>query len=429
MNTTAIKTFGKLLLQQTRNYKKESLIGLLFLAISTGAYLTNQAVGNLLVITYLFVSSTANFTKNEIFWNANDFKSLNVTILSKQYFVFYLIQRILLDSFVTNLIVVLGLTVFLFIKFGILQVTAFILLVVLYFAISPYCSIIYSKNNKVTTATCVTLLVLIPTVLWLDFAFWKQVRSLYFIYSIVDCIYCFIFATVIFFLFAIVSITCKSQKNSTYPSRVIFRPLKKIDIWLYKDYMLNYKMVFTNIISLIITLLLFANSDDIGILRPFLLWLICGIKIFSVKEKSTKELLLVFNDPLFCKKTVAQDCLMVRKKKFKTVLTGSLIKFGATLPFLIVLGFTSIEDILIFGITSFISAKFECFTIFKSGLSTQAVIYSIKTTIPIVWGCIILNNYSLVFFYIYMAIMLFISTLLLYGITNKKSVDHNSSVI
>ena len=70
MNITALKTFRKLLLKQKRNYKKEIFVGLLFLAIAICAYLINQAVGQavgtLLVITYLFVTSTANFAKNDI---------------------------------------------------------------------------------------------------------------------------------------------------------------------------------------------------------------------------------------------------------------------------------------------------------------------------------------------------------------------------
>ena len=127
MNTKAIKTFRKLLLKQKRNYKKEIFVGLLFLAIAIGAYLINQAVGTLLVITYLFVTSTANFAKNDIFWNADDFRSLNIFAHSKQYFVFFLWQRILLDSFISNLIVGVGLSIFSFIKFGILQVLAFLL--------------------------------------------------------------------------------------------------------------------------------------------------------------------------------------------------------------------------------------------------------------------------------------------------------------
>ena len=429
MNTKAIKTFRRLLLKQKRNYKKEIFVGLLFLAIAIGAYLINQAVGNLLVITYLFVTSTANFAKNDIFWNADDFSSLNISAYSKQYFVFFLFQRILLDSFVSNLIVGIGLSIFLFVKFGILQVLAFLLLVILYFIISPSCSVIYSKKNKITTALCVSVLLIIPALLWLDFAFWDLAVNVYAICTISDLICCFLFATICFLYFTIVSKTCKAQKNNNYPSRTIFGFLKKIDIWLYKDYMLNYKMVFTNIISLAITLLLFVASDDMGILRPFLLWLVCGSKLFSVKDKKTKEHLLVFNDPLFCKKAEGQDIVFVRRKKFKAVMTGSIVKFLVTLPFLIVLRFTSVEDILIFGIASVISAMLECFTIYKSGMSTQAIIYLVKTTIPIVWGCVILNHYSMMFLYIYLAVAILISTFLLIAVISKKNTEQIVTVI
>lgn len=429
MNTTAIKTFRRLLLKQKRNYKKEIFVGLLFLAIAIGAYLINQAVGNLLVITYLFVTSTANFAKNDIFWNADDFRSLNISTHSKQYFVFFLWQRILLDSFVSNLIVGIGISIFLVIKFGILQVLAFLLLVTLYFIISPSCSVICSKKNKITTALCVCVLLIIPVLLWLDFAFWHVATNIYTIHTITDFICCCLFSTVCFLFFTIVSKACKTQKNNNYPSRTIFGFLKKFDIWLYKDYMLNYKMVLTNIISLAITLLLFVDSDDMGILRPFLLWLVCGSKLFSVKDKKTKEYLLVFNDPLFCKKTENQDIVFVRRKKFKAVMTGSLVKFLVTLPFLIALGFTSVEDILIFGIASVISAMLECFTIYKSGMSTQAVIYLVKTTIPVVWGCIILNHYSMMFLYIYLAVAILISAFLLMDAISKKNTEQIVSVI
>jgi hypothetical protein len=188
-------------------------------------------------------------------------------------------------------------------------------------------------------------------------------------------------------------------------------------------------MVLTNILSLAITLLLFVNSDDMGILRPFLLWLVCGSKLFSVKDKKTKEHLLVFNDPLFCKKAVGQDIVFVRRKKFKAVMTGSLVKFLVTLPFLIVLGFISVEDILIFGVTSVISAMLECFTIYKSGMTTQAVIYLVKTTIPVVWGCIILNHYSMTFLYIYLAVAILISAFLLIDAICKKNTEQIVAVI
>lgn len=433
MNITAIKTFRKLLLKQKRNYKKEIFVGLLFLAIAICAYLINQAVGQavgtLLVITYLFVTSTANFAKNDIFWNADDFRSLNISAHSKQYFVFFLWQRFLLDSFISNLIVGVGLSIFLFIKFGILQVLAFLLLVIMYFIISPSCSVIYSKKNKITTAICVSVLLIIPILLWLDFAFWHLATSLYSICTITDFIYCCLFSAICFLFFTIVSKTCKAQKNNNYPSRTILGFLKRFDIWLYKDYMLNYKMVLTNILSLAITLLLFVNSDDMGILRPFLLWLVCGSKLFSVKDKKTKEHLLVFNDPLFCKKAVGQDIVFVRRKKFKAVMTGSLVKFLVTLPFLIVLGFISVEDILIFGVTSVISAMLECFTIYKSGMTTQAVIYLVKTTIPVVWGCIILNHYSMTFLYIYLAVAILISAFLLIDAICKKNTEQIVAVI
>lgn len=429
MNTTAINTFRKLLLKQKRNYKKEFFVGLLLLVITIGAYLLNQGIGNLLVITYLFVTSTANFVKNNIFWNADDFKSLNIIMHTKQYFLFFLLQRVLLDALVSNLIVGIGLTVFLLIKFGILQVCAFIMLVILYFAITPSCSIIYNKKNKITTAVCVTVLIITPILLWLDFVFWHLLTGLYFVHTMIDFIYCCLFTVICFLFFIVASKICKSQKTNIYPSRVFFSFLKKIDIWLYKDYMINYKMVFTNIISLAITLMLFVNSKDMGILRPFLLWLICGTKLFSVKDKKTKEYLLVFNDPLFCQKTADQDYLFVRKKKFKAVMTGSLVKFLVTLPFLIVHGFTSVEDIIVFGITSVISAMLECFTIYKSGMLTQALIYLSKTTIPIVWGCIIFNHYSMMFLYIYLASVLLISILLLFDIISKKNAEHSTEVI
>lgn len=429
MSTTAIRMFKKLLLKQERNYKKDVFVGLIFLVIAIVAYLINQATGNLLVITYLFVTSTANFAENDIFWNANDFRSLGITAHSKQYFVFFLWQRILLDSFVSNLIVGVGLSVFLLIKFGIMQVLFFLMLVMLYFIISPICSIIYSKKNKITTVFCVCGLLIIPCLLWLDFIFWHLATSLYLVCTIVDFLYCFLFSVICFLFFTVISKTCKAQKNNNYPSRIIFKFLKRLDIWIYKDYMLNYKMVLTNIVSFAITLLLFVDSDDMGILRPFLLWLVCGSKLFSVKDKKTKRHLLVVNDPLFCRRTVDQDIIFVRRKKFKAIMTGSLVKFLVILPFLIVLGFTSVEDIFIFGITSVISALFECFTIYKNGMSTQMIIYLTMTTIPVVWGCIILNHYSLMFLYIYLVVAMLISVFLLLDVISKKKAEKNATVI
>ena len=144
-----------------------------------------------------------------IFWNADDFRSLNISAHYKQYFVFFLWQRFLLDSFISNLIVGVGLSIFLFIKFGILQVLAFLLLVIMYFIISPSCSVIYSKKNKITTAICVSVLLIIPTYCSL-ILLWHLATSLYSICTITDFIYCCLFSAIC--CFTIVSKTCKAQK-------------------------------------------------------------------------------------------------------------------------------------------------------------------------------------------------------------------------
>lgn len=429
MNIMAVKTFRKLLLKQKRDYKKEIFVGILFLTIVIGVHFINQAVGTLLVITYLFVTSTANFVKNDIFWNVDDFASLNISVQSMQYFEFFLWQRILLDAFISNLIVGIGLSVFLSVRYGILQMLAFWLFIVLYYVMSPVCSVICGKKNKGVTAICVCVLLIIPVLLWLDFAFWHLATGLYSICTIEDFICCCLFSTVCFLFFTVVSKICKAQKNNNYPSRIILGFLKAFDIWFYKDYMLNYKMIFTNVISLAITLLLFVDADDIGILRPFLLWLVCGSKLFSIKDKKTKEYLLAFNDPLFCKKVEAQDIVFVRRKKFKAVISGGLIRLLVTLPFLVVLGFTSVEDIFIFGITSVISAMFECYTIYKSGMSTQAVIYLVNTTIPIVWGCVILKHYSMTFLYIYLTATILVGVFLLVDALRKSNIEEIVGVI
>lgn len=432
MNITATKIFLKLLLKKKRNYKKELFVGVISFAIATGAYLINQAVGTLLVITYLFVASTTNFTANDIFWNADDFKSLNISVHSVQYFVFFLLQKILLDTFVSNLIVFVGLNIVLLVKFGALQALAFSLSVAFYFIISPNCSLIYSKRNKRTIAICVCILLSIPVLLWLDFVFWHLLVSLYYVCTITDFFgYC-LFYSICFLFFVLVSKICKRGKNNTYPARVLLGFLKKLDMWLYKDYMLNCKMVITNIISLIISLFLFVdfvNSDDMGGLRPLILWLVCGSKLFSQKDKKSKKHLLVFNDPLFCKKTNNQDIIFVRRKKFKTVMTGCLVKLIVILPFLSVLGFTSLEDIFIFGITAVISSMLECFTIYKNGISTQVVIYLVNTTIPVVWLCIILKHYSMIFLYAYLSVVFLISSLFLINAICAKNIGKNIAVI
>lgn len=429
MNTMVIKTFQRLLLRQKHNYKKEVLAGFLFLGIAIWAYLLDQAVANLLVLTYLLVSSTANFTKNDVFWNADDFKSLNISMNTPQYFIFYVIQRILLDTWLSNLILGTGLLVFFLWKFGALQGITFVAFLVWYFAISPACSIIYSKKNKTITAICIALLVLIPLLLWMDFIFWKQFSDIYILRNAIDCISCLVFIVATYVFFAEIGRVCKAKKTSTYWPRIILSFLKKIDPWVYKDYLLNDKMIFTNLLSLVVTLALFSNPDDMEILKPFLLWLVCSNKVFFKKDKTTKKQMLQLKDPLFCKQIEEEDYIFVRKKKFKTVISGGIVKFLVAVPFLIMLGYVLLENILIFVSASLISSTLECFDIFKNRRSTQVIVYLLKTTIPIVWGCLILNDYPMLFLYVYLTVFALISILLLWGITGKDKISYGVTVI
>lgn len=425
---TAVMTFQRLLIKQERKYGKEILTGLVFLAVSAAAYLIRPEVGSLLVITYLFITSIANFVKNDVFWSVDDFRSLNIPAGSPRYFVFYLLQRFWLDSVVSNLLVGVGLTVFLTLRGQIFSALTFLLYAALYFGISPACSVICGKKNKPVTAFCVTFLVGVPVVLWLDFAFWHKMTVLYAGATAADGLWCLGFCGVCFGLFTLVARLCKGQKSRTYLPRILLAPLKKLDLWVYKDYLLNYKMILGNVFSLALTLILFAESDDFGILKAFLLWVTCGHQLFSGKEKKTKEYTLLANDPLFCGNPGA-DAVFLRRKKCKTVLTGSVLRFAVAMPFLIAMGLASVETVAVFAVTCLISALLECYGLFHGSRKARTLIHFALSTVPVLWGALLLMDYPMTFFWIYLAAALLIAVALFAGMTVKNRAEDPSAVL
>ena len=425
---TAVMTFQRLLIKQERKYGKEILVGLVLLAVSVIAYLIRPEVGNLLVITYLFITSIAGFVKNDVFWSAEDFRSLNIPVGSARYFVFYLLQRFWLDSVVSNLIVGVGLTVFLLLRGQMFSAVTFLIYATLYFGISPACSIVCSKRNKAVTALCVVFLVAVPVVLWLDFAFWHKMTALYAGAAAADGLWCLGFSLACFGLFTLVARVCKGQKSRTYPPRILLSPLKKLDLWVYKEYLLNYKMILGNVFSLALTLLLFAETDDLGILKAFLLWVTCGHSFFSGREKKTKEFTLLANDPLFCGRAGA-DGLFLRRKKFKAVLTGSVIRFAVALPFLIAMGLASVETVSVFAVTGLISALLECYGLFHGSWKARMLIHFAQSTVPVLWGAVLLTGYPTTFLWIYLVVALLISAVLFAGMTVKNRAEDPSAVL
>lgn len=421
------KTFFHLVYKKHFYTTKEVIFSIVLFIILIISYLFDQCIGNLIFISYLFFSSLVSFTENEIFWKCEDFVSLKIMPNTKQYFILYVIQRIALDSFLINLVMFIVIGIFLLIMYGTMQFLCFLSIIFAYYCISPYYSVINTKGSKLLNYFFMSWLLVVPALFWIAYLLNEIVPLILRPSETLDLTFIVFLEICIIVLTKTISLKCKTKISNMNILKNLVALLKKININLYKEYLINYKMICINIMTLIFALICIVDYDPYGIANPIILLVISNVTLFSTKDKDSKEYLLVFNDPLFCKNINWNDVLKLRKMKFYTVLSGCIIKAIITIGCICVYSTLNLSQFIITILILVISSLREYYCMHKKTMLINAMTFLINVSIIVIWILNILISYLNWFIYLYVLIILCIYIYLDYSIIHEEV--NNKTVI
>lgn len=364
----------------------EMIIGTIGFAVTISAFKIGQGWGNILIITYLSIASMSSFFDNNVFFTIKDFESIGVKADSRVFNRLFIIQRFILDGIVANVIYLVFTIVFLLIQYGLTQVVSFIILVLFYYFISPaYCRI-YENGNNYINYLYICIFCLIPIVLAIDYCTIKILFSLWAPNTFLDfCVY-LIFCTLFYLVTSLISRNIRKKNSKACLPVAILSPLKRIDIWIYKDYLLNYRMILFNVLSIYFSAIIFIDFNFDNLKKMLILSIIACKNVFLNKKKHVGKPEIIAKDRLYFSDKLEMDRNFIIVKKFKTIFTGVVIKLFITLTLFSFIDNFSLIDLLIYCMTFICVAFTDSFRLLKNGLESKLIIYMINFSIPIIWG-------------------------------------------
>ena len=323
------KVFIKLLIKsENTNFKKQTLGGLLMSIIFIVFFNINPNIVKVAVLSYLLLSSFASFLdKNEIFMVYDDFRILDFDIYSIRFYKSYIIQRLIKDTYVMNLILVFIGTIFLIYK-DFYSAIWFLLIILAYILLSPLNHIVGIKYNnmvliKVIFDVIVAGILIVGTVnnnaliktLICDI---NKPKGLLYVFLCILCLSCCLLK-----LSRIESNKVKNYNLANYSK--ILNWMKKIDIHVYKDYILNFPDIVMNVINSIVFFYIMRDGFSLDSTYLTILFIIIPTGLFVTKKEKKYKILSIDNF-FYNLEMEFDDIKYIRKKKLKTIFSEVIIK-------------------------------------------------------------------------------------------------------
>lgn len=427
--------FIKMLIKTGRKkILKQILLGLLLSIVFIIIFIVNPSIVKMVIFTYLLLSSFASFLdKNEIFMVYDDFRIFDIDIDSFRVYKAYLIQRIIKDSYITNFIfLVLG-TSFLLYK-DIYSAIWFILMVGAYVLLSPLNHIVGIKYNNMVLVKVIIDIIISAIVIVGTINNNNLIKT--FICEInkdKGLVYILLFILIEFsILFTLSKRETNKVKNYNLTNyHKILKWIKKIDLEVYKDYLLNFQEICINIVNLIALFYIMRDGFNLDSTYLTILFIIVPTGIFTSRIKNKYK--IITNDNFFYNLDMEfQDIKYIRKKKLKTILSEVFIK--VIISFILLMADKNVSSIMmlidIIVISTIIAIIHFIIIIGNNRIKSvcMTIIKYILVFLPMIRGYIVIPNY------IYFGYLSIVGVLTIYmcknamnewGNNNEKVISNN----
>jgi hypothetical protein len=375
-----------LLKRNSRNIVKEIFLGIIASLILMAVYQTAGMVwGNLLVLFYCFMIHITCMVENETFFSYQDLEILNFKGNNVHFKVIYLLQRILLDMFVANFIVIVSVFTYLLIAADVTNALFFLTIIIMSQCLMPSYNYWAYKVGEQGVIASVMFLILILVLLVVGCVHGMDpLRWLFNGSSYLSSLLFVLFTAVYILALDFLSHHYKKRPGAIFHTRFFFAWIKPINVFVFKDYVLFYKHVLFNLV-MIITLysLLIMGTEER--LLPFMTAFIIGSNsIFAVKRK--KQYTLISEDSLFDESIIKMDIKTIRITKLKTILSGAMIKIILCFGMLFYHGF---HEWMIFSsltVIMIIGSVIEFIVVYRNRLSSTIMNKVLIYTAIVIFG-------------------------------------------
>jgi hypothetical protein len=374
-----------LLKRNSRNIAKEIFLGIVASLILMVVYHAGMLWGNLAVLFYCFMIHITCMVENETFFSYQDFEILNFKGNNVNFKIIYILQRILLDMFVANSIVMISVFIYLFITADSTNALFFITIVIMSNCLMPSYNYWAYKIGEQGVIASVMFLILLLVLLVvgcvhsIDPIRWLFNGSSY-LCSILFVLFTIVYILVLDFL----SHHFKKRPGTIFQTRFFFAWLKPINVFVFKDYVLFYKHVLFNLVMIITLYSLLIMGTEARLL-PFMAAFIIGSNsIFAVKKK--KQYTLISEDSLFDETIIKMDIKTIRITKLKTILSGSIIKITLCYGILYYHGFHELMIFSSVAVIMILGSAIEFIVVYRNKLSSTIMNKVLVYTAIVIFG-------------------------------------------
>lgn len=408
--------FSKILIKNSKiNYKKEVFLGIgLSLLFAIFFFISSKYTKLCILSFFIFISFASFLKENQIFMVYDDFKLFDLDINSFRFFKSYIIQRFFKDNYISNLILFFCSSIFLIIK----DVQSFIwviIVLVTYIILMPINHIIgVRRPNMIFLKIILDLAIIAMLIIGVVNNFFYAEVILNEPGSIKSLVQFFISSLMTIVVLICISLI-KKKSESNNKITIIYKSInwiKKFDMEVYKDYLLNFQSIVISIISIVILFFLIRDTNDQYSTLMTVIFIIAPAGVFTKKTK--KEYDIMKFDHIFLDRNLSdKDILHVKLCKLKTIFTEVVIKLLLTIILLSICG--ELEYIYVLFdvfIISVISSIMHFIIVIKNNRLTSVYVNIVKYTLVIVGLLKIYGSISKSLFLIY-SIFVFLLTFIL----------------
>ena len=424
--------FFKLLLKNsTVKWIKDIFLGILFSLLFILFFIISSKYLKLTCISFALLTSFASFLKsNEIFMVYEDFKILNLKINSMRFYKSYIIQRFFYDNYITNITTIILIIAFLSITDWKNSVWI-VLLLLTYILTMPINHVLGIKCSKIIITKVILDTILVVILVLGAINNWSFVNIILNEPSNVFSLGVF-FLILLFLSFGLFILSKSSMKSLNFfnlqNTYKLLTFIKKINIELYKDYLLNFQHIVISIISVIILFFIIKDFNNTKSIAMTFIFVIAPTGLFNVKKNKQYE--LITKDCFFCNKNISKkDLLYIKFSKLKTILSETIIKLIISIIILIMC--KDVKDIHILidiSIISIISSLIHFMMIIRNDRITSVYMYIIKYTLIVIGLLNVQKNINTSIYWSYMIVVGLLTIFMTKEILNEDGVFYEKNV-
>lgn len=419
MNNNFLRLFLSIVIKRKKvRYIKEIIIGILTAVLVGVVFYLNRTAGNLLIFTYCCITQITTVFGNDEFWSTKDFLALGIKPSDRGFPILYVCQRILSDTYISNSILYISISLYLWLLYGGGQLFVFWYFIIISYVVMPYNNVMSGKLSNQLRYFYAFLLVITPSIC-IFLSMNVSSVSAFFRMETKSSVLVLLLCGFIYFIIVYILSSQKGVRESNIVlDRRIFAWFKVIDIHLYKDVMLNYKSLSLSVLSMVSICILFFNDIVDGYPKALLMAFIICPSLFSNKKE--KKYTILTSDNLFHEFILLKsDSKTVRLKKLKFLNLGGCIRFLIACIMLFILGLFDLPTMMVYMVSSFAVANLEYISIYRNKRSVSLLYYVSRYSMPIIYGCILYFDLPVTLAITYVCIVFVSYYYLAYSISNE----------